>query len=204
MRMVIRGVIALVILLAAYWGWALAGAAQLAWAAQRGDAQAVMERLDLQAVIRSLAGQISHAFLDENPQLKSLPAVRRGVVLNGSAAEMLLRAFVTPETITALLNQGRVSVPNATGSGATTVWNMPSFGEALSGRPLQVLMNSYPDGLRSFVVGLESPDGLYRIHMRLTGLTWLMSGVDVPEPVTARLANLIAERIGGAVDIPNR
>jgi hypothetical protein len=204
MRTLIRGAIALVILLAAYWGWAFAGAAQLAWAAQRGDTGAVMDRLDLQAVIRSLSGQLSRAFLDENPQLNGLPAVRRGLVLNGSAAEMLLRAFVTPETITALLNQGRVSVPNAKGSGAATVWNMPSFGEALSSRPLQVLMNSYPDGLRSFVIGLESPDGLYRIHMRLAGLTWLLAGVDIPEPVTTRLANLIAERIGGAVNIPTR
>ncbi len=52
MRMVIRGVVALVILIAAYWGWALAGAAQLASAAQRGDADALMERVDLQALIR--------------------------------------------------------------------------------------------------------------------------------------------------------
>ena len=54
----------------------------------------------------------------------------------------------------------------------------------------------------SFVVGLDSPDGLYRVHMNLSGLTWLLSGVDIPEPVTARLANLIAQRIGGAVNLP--
>ncbi len=71
MRILIRGVVALVILLAAYWGWALAGAAELASAAQRGDAQAVMERVDLQALIRSLSRQIARAFLDQNPQLKT-------------------------------------------------------------------------------------------------------------------------------------
>ena len=49
--MFIRGAVALVILIVAYWGWALAGAAQLASAAQRGDAEAVMERVDLQALI---------------------------------------------------------------------------------------------------------------------------------------------------------
>ena len=63
-------------------------------------------------------------------------------------------------------------------------------------------MHSYFDGPRSFVVGLDSPDGRYRIHMNLSGLTWRMSAVDVPEPVTARLASLIAQRIGGAVDLP--
>ena len=201
MRMVVRAVIALVILFAAYCGWALAGAAQLASAAQRGDTEAVMERVDLQALIRSLSGQISRAFLDENPQLQR-PPLRRGVFLNGSAAEMLLRALLTPETIAALLNQGRMSVLSAGGKDAGTVLGMPSLGEALRARPLQVLMNSHFDGPRSFVVGLNSPDGLYRVHLNLSGLTWRLSGVDVPEPILARLTRLIAQRIGGAVDLP--
>jgi Protein of unknown function (DUF2939) len=202
MRMLLRGVVALVILVAAYWGWALAGAAQLASAAQRGDAEAVMERVDLQALIRSLSSQIARAFAKQNPQLQHLPLVRQGVFLNGAAAEMLLRALLTQENIAALLNQGRVGVLDAAGKDAGAVWGMPSLGEALHARPLQVLTNSYFDGPRSFVVGLDSSDGRYRIHMNLSGLTWRMSGVDVPEPITARLASLIAQRIGGAVSLP--
>ena len=73
MRILIRGVVALVILLAVYWAWALAGAAQLASAAERGDADAVTERVDLQALIRSLSGQIARAFLDQNTQLQKQP-----------------------------------------------------------------------------------------------------------------------------------
>jgi hypothetical protein len=202
--MVIRAAVALVILLAAYWGWALAGAAQLASAAQRGDAEAVMERVDLQALIRSLSGQIARAFAKQNPQLQHLPLVRQGVFLNGAAAEMLLRALLTPENIAALLNQGRVGVLNAGGKDAGTAWGMPPLGEALHARPLHVLTNSYFDGPRSFVVGLDSPDGRYRVHLTLSDMTWLLSGVDIPEPITARLANLIAQRIGGAVDGPGR
>jgi Protein of unknown function (DUF2939) len=198
MRMFIRGAVALLILVAGYWGWALAGAAQLASAARSGDAEAVMERVDLQALIRSLTSQISRAFLDQNPQLKSL---RQGVFLNASAAEMLLRALLTPDNIAALLNQGRVGVLGAGGKDAGTVWDLPSLGEAFH-RPLQVLMNSYFDGPLSFVVGLDSPDGRYRVHMKLSGTTWRLSGVDIPEPVIARVARLIARRIGGAVDLP--
>ena len=201
MRLLIRAAVALLILIAAYWGWALAGAAQLASAAQRGDVEAVMEHVDLQALIRSLSGQISRAFLDENPQLQNRP-LRPGVFLNGSAAEMLLRALLTPETIAALLNQGRMSVVGAGGKDAGTVLDMPSLGEAFHARPLQVLMNSYLSGPRSFVVGLNSPDGLYRAHMTLSGLTWRLSGVDVPAPIIARLTRLIAQRIGGAVNLP--
>lgn len=200
MRMIVRAAVALLILFAAYWGWALAGAAQLASAAQRGDAQAVMERVDLQALIRSLSGQISRAFLAENPQLQKPP--RPGVFLNGSAAEMLLRALLTPETIAAVLNQGRMGVLGAGGKDAGTVMGMPSLGEALRGHPLQVLIHSYFTGPRSFVVGLDSPDGRYRVHMTLTGLTWRLSGVDIPAPIIARLTRFIAQRIGGAVDLP--
>jgi hypothetical protein len=202
MRMLIRGAVALVILFAAYWGWALAGAAQLASAAQRGDAEAVMQRVDLEALIRSLSAQIARAFADQNPQLQRLPSPRQGVFLNGSAAEMLLRALLTPDAIAGLLNQGRVGVVGTGGKDAGTVWGMPSLGEALHARPLQVLTHSYLNGPRSFVVGLDSPDGLYRVHMNLSGVTWRMSGVDIPAPVTTRIARLIAQRIGGAVDVP--
>jgi hypothetical protein len=200
--MLIRGAVALVILVGAYWGWALAGAGQLASAASRGDAQAVMERVDLQALIRSVSSQISRAFLDQNPQLQKLKSLGQGVLLNASAAEMLLRALLTPDNIAALLNQGRVGVLDAGGKDAGTVWGMPSLGEAFHARPLEVLLHSYFDGPLSFVVGLDSPDGPYRLHMNLSGVTWRLSGVDMPEPVTARVARLIAQRIGGAVDLP--
>src|SRR5580704_13686215 len=137
MRIVVRGVVALVILVAAYWGWALAGAAQLASAASRGDADAVMERVDMPALIRSLASQISRAFADENPQLQNPPSLGHGVFLNGAAAEMLLRALLTPDNIAALLAQGRVGVLDANGKDAGAVWGMPSIGDAFHARPLQ-------------------------------------------------------------------
>jgi Protein of unknown function (DUF2939) len=198
MRMVIRGAVALVILLATYWGWALAGAAQLASAASRGDAEAVMERIDLQALIRSLSSQIARAYLDQNPGLEKL-SQRGGLTLNAAAAEILLRAFLTPENIAALLNQGRV--PNAGGANGT-LWRMPPLGEALHANPLRILANSYFDGPLSFVVGLDSPDGRYGVHMNLSGMTWRLSGLDVPEAVTAQAARLIAQKIGGAVNLP--
>src|SRR5258707_15800502 len=126
MRTFIRRAIVLVILRAAYWGWALAGTAQLASAASRGDADAVMERIDLQPLIRSLSSQISQAYLDENPNFKTPQSPQPGVALNAAAAEMLLRAVLTPDNIAMLLNQGRVGVLNAAGKDSGTVWGMPS------------------------------------------------------------------------------
>jgi Protein of unknown function (DUF2939) len=201
MRIFIRGVVALVILVAAYWGWALAGVAQLASAAARGGAQAVMERVDSQALIRSLSGQVARAFLDQNPQLQGR-ALRQGVFLNATAAEMLLRTFLTPDNIAALLNEGRVRAPGAGGGEARAPFGMPSLGQAFHTRPLEVVLNSYFAAPLRFVVGLDSRDGRYRLHMSLSGLTWRLSGIDMPAAVTARIARLIAQRIGGAVDPP--
>jgi Protein of unknown function (DUF2939) len=75
--MFVRGAVALVILVAAYWGWALAGAAQLASAASRGDAQAVMERVDLQSLIRSLSSQIGRAYLDSSASKAAVASAGR-------------------------------------------------------------------------------------------------------------------------------
>jgi Protein of unknown function (DUF2939) len=204
MRKFIGAAVALVILVAAYWGWALAGAGELASAASRGDAEAVIERVDIPALSRSLSSQISRAYLEQNPQLQKLLALQQGdggVVINAAAAEMLLRAFLTPENIAALLDKGRVGIPKAGGPDAGTLWGVPALGEAFRARPLQALMNSYFDGPLSFVVKLDSPEGRYGVHLRLSGTTWRLSGLDIPEPVTARLARLIAQRISGAVDL---
>jgi hypothetical protein len=202
MRIFIRGAIALLILVAAYWGWALAGTAQLASAAQRGDAAAVMERIDVTALSRSLSGQISRAYLEENPQLRKLMALKQGfagdVGINAAAAEMLLRAYLTPENIAALLNHGPAGSPGGSDEGG--LWRMPGLGEAFRARPLQALMHSYFVGPLSFVVGLDSPDGRYGVHMDLSGMTWRLSGLDIPDPVTARIAREIAQKISGTID----
>jgi Protein of unknown function (DUF2939) len=197
MKKIIGGAVALVVLVAAYWGWALAGAAQLASAASRGDAEAVIERIDLTSLSRSLSSQISRAWLEQNPQLQKLLADRQGGVINAAAAEMLLRAFLTPENLTALLNQG-----HSGDSDIGALLRMPALGEAFRGGLAETVTHSYFDGPASFVVGLDSPDGRYGVHMNLSGTTWRLSGLDIPEVVTARLARQIADRVGGLVDRP--
>jgi len=72
MRKFIRSAIVLVILVAAYWSWALIGTAQLASVASHGDAQAVVQRIDLPALKRSLSSQIAYAYLKQNPQFQKM------------------------------------------------------------------------------------------------------------------------------------
>jgi hypothetical protein len=201
MRKLLGAAVALVVLVAAYWGWALAGAGELASAASRGDAEAVIERVDIPALSRSLSSQISRAYLEQNPQLQKLLALQQGdggVVINAAAAEMLLRAFLTPENIAALLNQGRA----AGGPDAGALWRMPGLAEALQAGPLQAVMHSYFVSPLTFLVGLDSPEGRYGVHMNLSGATWRLSGLDIPDQVTARVAREIAQRVSGVLDRP--
>src|SRR5208282_4109935 len=130
MRNFIRAAIVLVILVAAYWGWALIGAAELASVASQVDAEAVMRRVDLPALRRSLASQIARAYLEQNPQFKKLLSLEQGFVgsVGGGAADALLRELLTPENIAALLNKGRVGLPKGEARDAVTLWRMPPLG----------------------------------------------------------------------------
>ena len=160
------------------------------------------QRVDLPALRRSLGTQIARAYLEQNPQFQKLLSIEQGFVgsVGGGAAEALLREFLTPETIAALLNKGRVGLPKAGGPDAETLWRMPPLGEAFGAGPLQALINSYFDGPLSFVVDLDSAEGRYGVHLHLSGTTWRLSGLDLPEEVSARLAREIAERIGGSIE----
>jgi hypothetical protein len=202
MRNFIRAVIALIILVAAYWGWALAGAAQLASVASRGDAEAVMQHVDLPALRRSLSSQIARAYLEQNPQFRKMLSVEQGFVgsVGAGAANALLREVLTAENIAALLNKGRVGLPKAGSPQANAFWRMPPLSEAFRAGPLQALMNSRFDGPLSFVVNLDSAEGRYGVHLHLSGATWRLSGIDVPDEVSARLARAIAERVESSLE----
>ena len=198
MRNLLRAAVALVILVAAYWSWALVGAAELASAASQGDAGALMQRIDLPALRSSLAGQITHAYLAQNPQFKKMAWFEQNFLgsVSAGAANELLSGMLTPEAIAALLAEGPHRPAGGGVAGAGPGWRMPPLGDAFRARPLQVLVNSHFDGPLSFVVGLDSAEGRYGVHLHLSGTTWRLSGLDVPEKVSDGLARVIAEKVG--------
>lgn len=193
MRKYLLAALALVILVAAYWSWALIGAAELASAASQGDAQALMRRIDLPALKSSLASQVARAYLDENPQFRKMSLLEQNFLGSASAgaANELLNGMLTPENIAALLAKGR-----GLSSGVGAIWRMPPLSEAFRAGPLQALMNSHFDGPLSFVVGVDSVQGRYGVHLHLSGTVWRLSGLDVPKEVSAQLAREIADKVG--------
>ena len=114
MRVLFRGVVALVILVAAYWGWALAGAGQLASAASRGDAEAVIERVDLQALIRSLSSADGARLSSTRIRTRETEA-GKGLLEASSSTPRQPRCycalFCTPENVAAFLSHGPSAFP---------------------------------------------------------------------------------------------
>src|SRR5579859_5474633 len=185
MRKILLGCLALAIAFIGYWGWALAGAARLAAVASQGDVTTTMKRVDLPALRRSLGSQIVRAYLKQNPKYQKLGPLERTLAggVGGSVADALLREALTPDNIAALLNKGRVSVVKTAseGSNVETLWQMPPLGQAFGSGPLNAWLSSYFDGPVSFVIALDSGGERYGVHLSLSGTTWRLAGLDIPE-----------------------
>jgi Protein of unknown function (DUF2939) len=197
MRKIIFACLALTIVIVGYWAWALMGAVQLAAVASRGDVTAIMQRVDLPALRRSLGSQIVHAYLKQNPKYEKLGVLGRGLAgsLGGSVADAMLQQALTPENVSLLLNKGRVSVLKAaTGSESETLWQMPPLNEAFHAGVFKAFFQSSFDGPVNFVILLDNAGESYGVHLALSGTTWRLSGLDIPEDVCDRLARSIVEK----------
>lgn len=186
-----------------YWAWPLVGALQLASAAQHGDSQGVMDRTDLPALRRSLARQIAVAYLNATGKADKMGALGRSMA--GAAATTVadpyVAAFLTPENITALLSQGKLGSVTVDGKPIAVDAPVPQIDSVLREDIWSVLLDSGFDGIASFRIGVPDPAGgpdAYGIHMRLQGLTWRLSGVDLPPGVIDEIARgLLAHNTAG-------
>ncbi len=177
----------------AAWAWPLAGAVQLARAAQAGDTAEVFDRVDVDALRRSLARQIAAAYLDASGRGKKLGAFGRSVA--GAAvttvADPYVAELLTPENIMALLSQGRI---NTVKLGAQTVavkGELPNFPKLVNGDLWSVVTGSYFDQLNDFLIpvdGGHGPNDQYGVHMRRSGLTWKLGGLDLPPSLVDDMA----------------
>ncbi len=196
MRKFIGVCLVLAVMAAGYWAFALAGAAQLAAVAATGDTAAIMQRVDLRALRRSLGSQIVRAYLRQNPKTQNLGSLARGFAgsVGGSVADALLRDALTPENLAALLRQGRLDVNSDQNPGGAMLWRMPPLDEAFRSGLLHAAANSYFDGPTDFVIDLDSGGGRYGVHLRLSRMRWLLAGLDIPTEVSERIAREIAEK----------
>ena len=191
--------IVILVALAALWAWPYYGAYSLAKAAERGDAPAVSAQVDFPNLRRSVARQIVRTYLRESGRGEKMGALGRGmaVAVGTTVAEPYLAELLSPDAITTLLGAGRMKPITVENRTIGFDGKLPSLPEVLSGQTAAVLLHSYYDGFISFVFNVADKDvgaDDYGVHLRLNGLTWVLSGIDLPRNLLDRIvADIVAK-----------
>ena len=183
----------------AYWLWPYAGAYAIARAATNRDAAALAEHVNEPALKRSLGRQIVAAYLTKSGRGDKLGSLGRGLAnaVGTSIASPYLDQLLSPDALGTLLARGHIgdiTVGDRTIAIDRQVPSLPALFQSHIG---DVLLHSFYDGIASFRFSIPEPQGgNYGVHVRLSGLTWRLSGLDLPPDVLDRIATdaVAAER----------
>jgi hypothetical protein len=171
-------------------------------AVEAGDLATIRSRVNFPAVRISLSKQLVTAYLVATGRESELKASSKGLVAaaGGTLVDPLLAQYVTPEALAGFLAGGR----GAAGSGAgTTLPGAASADGGLAPKSLRaawsLFLGSESRGFRVIVFPVppeKSPEDQFRLQFRLSGLTWRLVGVEMPQPVQQRLIQEMLRREG--------
>ncbi|HZH53249.1 MAG TPA: DUF2939 domain-containing protein [Microvirga sp.] len=163
-------------------------------AVEAKDAARIAERVNFRAVRISLTQQIVGTYLTTKAGQQAFGDLDRRAATSAGAAIVnpLVEQLVTPEALIDLLEDGwpqqaagnggraaRAAVPTPTGI------DFGSFGEAV-----KVFLTSEGQGFRSVTIPLPPDterDKQFRFTMRLSGMTWRLTGIDLPKALRQEL-----------------
>jgi|SRR5947209_4074134 len=196
MRKTLIPIVVLLVLGLGWCAWPFVGLYDLARAAQSGDVARIEQRVDFAALGHSLSGQIVQTYA----RLAGFP-VQRGSLIAGLAsavADPIIARLVTRAALAELLQNGW---PNAVLGDPPTNFQRPNW-NAL-GNAWQLYANS-EYGLGEFRIKLpvDAPrERQFRIQLGLRGLSWKLTGLDLPQELQERLARELMKQEGklGAV-----
>ena len=171
-------------------------------AVEAGDLATIRSRVNFPAVRISLSKQLVTAYLVATGRESELKASSKGLVAaaGGTLVDPLLAQYVTPEALAGFLAGGR-GAAGAAGSG--TLPGAASADGGLAPKSLRaawsLFLGSESRGFRVIVFPVppeKSPEDQFRLHFRLSGLTWRVVGVEMPQPVQQRLIQEMLRREG--------
>jgi len=154
----------------------------LSKAVEARDVGRIAERVNFNALRVSLARQILGDYL-KTQDLGGLDpevAARAGT----AALNPVLEELVTPQAVIDLLEDGELQEAS---SGGTAIGFRPSS----LGTAWRTFIASESQGFRSISIPLpvdEPRDRQFRITLRLSGTTWRLTGIELPEPLRKELA----------------
>jgi len=191
MRKTVAAILVLVVLFLAWSAWPFLGVYALARAVQSGDIAKIEERVDYPALSRSLSGQVLATYA----RLTGLP-LDRGLIGNLASAladplvtkivsRLALAQFLQNGWPTPVLGDRPPSIPTPNWNALGDVW--------------QLYANAHY-GLRDFSLRVpvnEPRARQYQVNLTLEGLTWKLTGFDLPDEVLERLAREMIKQKAG-------
>ena len=155
----------------------------LSKAVEARDVARISERVNFNALRVSLAQQI----LGEYLKAQDLGPLNRQVAAQAGAGTLnpVLEELVTPQALIDLLEDGQLRQTGGE-AGATPI----TFDPGSLHRAWQIFIASESQGFRAITIPLtpdEPRDRQFRIDMRLSGTTWRLTGIDLPNPLREEL-----------------
>ena len=155
-------------------------------AVEAGDLATIRSRVNFSAVRISLSKQLVTAYLVATGRESELKASNKGLVAaaGGTLVDPLLAQYVTPGA--------GITLPGAASADGGLA--PKSLRAAWS-----LFLGSESRGFRVIVFPVppeKSPEDQFRLQFRLSGLTWRLVGVEMPQPVQQRLIQEMLRREG--------
>lgn len=185
MRWTVRIVIVFVVSWAAFFVWPYFGLRSLVQAVRKHDVAAVNERINFPALRQSLAAQIVGTYLRLTGKEARLGQFRDlAIAATSSIADPIVAQLISAQAMTDLLASGWPTavlpekLPQLRGLSTGAV-----------GSVWQVLANS-DHGLRTFSLAVPANvarEFQFRLRFRLSGWTWKLYDVRLPEELLTRL-----------------
>jgi hypothetical protein len=166
----------------------------LAKAVEARDIARIEERVNLQAVRISLSKQLVADYLVAMGRGKELEGIDRQVAseVGATLADPLVAELITPAALIDLLAdgwpEGVVSQPKRAAEAAEAAGFSFDFGSL--GKAFELFVKSESRGFRNIYIPLppdKAPGDGFRVHLRLSGTTWRLTGIELPRALRRSL-----------------
>lgn len=165
----------------------------LAKAVEARDLERIGERVHFRALRASLSRQIVGGYLDQ----QELDGLDRQMAAGAGTALLnpIVEELVTPQALADLLEDGWPQQVAGSGSAAASPisLNVGSIKEAL-----RIFVSSESQGFRSITIPLpvnEPKQKQFRLTLRLTDLTWRLSGIELPHALREELMKRASQSV---------
>ena len=168
----------------------------LAKAVEARDVAAIEERVSFRAVRISIARQIVTAYLDAKGQSVDPASLRRQATVGAGAtiADPLVAQLVSAEALIDLLDDGWPQAVAKEKTASIDGVDLKSLGSAW-----RLFVNSESRGFRTFIFAVpdgQPPQERFKLQFRLVGLTWKLTGIELPASLRQRLVQELPKDIG--------